>query len=401
VKRSNTTNILLTLTILTLASLSTAIGQEQKAGQAQNYEELARRIVSTSAAIKPGDVVVVAGGKHTVPLMEAIAIEVQKAGGMPTMWLNSDRVARSRNIDMPEQFLEQEPRYLAEWYKNVDVFIGLPGLEDPRAVSAGVPQARFAKSAKAGQVIGKMLNDAKLRGVFIAYPTKQSAELNQLDFTAFEKMHWDALNADYKIISEKGDALKRVLQGAKVVRVTSPSGSDFTFTVGDRLLIIDDGIVTAEDAQSKFINVRSASLPGGNINVTPIETSANGKVVVPKLRCRNAPLTGASFEFKDGKMQNFKADKGGDCFTEVMAPYSGPKDMFGSFSIGLNPARKVMENPGDYRPGDAAGMVWISTGYNALDGGNNKEPGGFSFPITKATVTVDGKVVVKDGQLML
>ena len=392
---------LLVPTVLVFGLFSTATGQEQKTDQSQNYEELARRIVSTSANIKAGDAVVVSGGKHTIPLMEAVAIEAQKAGGMVTMFLNSDRVIRSRNADVPEQYLEQEPRYFAEWLKHVDVYIGLPNVDDPRAMIAGVAQARLAKVTKAGLVVNNMLNDAKLRGVFIGYPTKQLAELNQVDFSTYEKMHWDALNADYKMISQKGNALKLLLQGAKAVKVASPSGTNLTFAVGDRPVIIDDGIVTLEDTQSKLINVRFASLPGGDISVAPIEISANGKVVVPASRCRNAPFTGVSFEFKNGKLLNFKADKGADCFDEVMAAYTGSKDMFGSFSIGLNPARKVMENPGDYRPGDAAGMVWIGTGYNQLDGGNNQDPGGFGFPITKATVTVDGKVVVKDGQLVL
>ncbi|GAC1374194.1 MAG: hypothetical protein NVSMB30_16880 [Hymenobacter sp.] len=45
-------------------------------------------------------------------------------------------------------------------------------------------------------------------------------------------------------------------------------------------------------------------------------------------------------------------------------------------------------------------MVFVSTGSNALYGGQNKEPGGYSFPIANATVEVDGKVVVRNGQLV-
>ena len=84
-----------------------------------------------------------------------------------------------------------------------------------------------------------------------------------------------------------------------------------------------------------------------------------------------------------------------------MAPYGGPKDRFGSIYIGLNPALRVIEEGGDYRPGKAAGMVWIRTGENKLLGGKNEEPGGFAFPIVNATVEVDGKVVVEKGQLKL
>jgi hypothetical protein len=80
-----------------------------------------------------------------------------------------------------------------------------------------------------------------------------------------------------------------------------------------------------------------------------------------------------------------------------MAAYSGPKDVLGSVSIGLNPALKVSE---DYRPLAAAGMVWISFGNNEIYGGKNLQPGGFTFPVTNATVEIDGKTVIRDGHLV-
>jgi len=52
------------------------------AAQQGNVDRLAHRIVTTSVAVRPGEVVVITGGKHTIPLMEALAIETQKAGGI-------------------------------------------------------------------------------------------------------------------------------------------------------------------------------------------------------------------------------------------------------------------------------------------------------------------------------
>ena len=104
---------LVTFATLTLWLFPIALGQEQQADLSRKYAELAPKIVSTSANIKPGDVVVVWGGKHTIPLMEALAIEAQKAGGLVNMFLSSDLVLRSYFVDVPEEYLEIEPRYLA------------------------------------------------------------------------------------------------------------------------------------------------------------------------------------------------------------------------------------------------------------------------------------------------
>src|SRR6266704_2989925 len=104
------------------------------AGQARDLDGLAHRIVTTSLVVKPGEVVIINGGKHTIPLMEALAIEAQKAGGMAAILLSSDKVVRSLNVDVPEQFLTQEPRYFAEWLKRADVFITLPTDSDIKAL---------------------------------------------------------------------------------------------------------------------------------------------------------------------------------------------------------------------------------------------------------------------------
>ena len=369
--------------------------------QDTNWKELSYRVIGVTANVKPGDVVVVYGGKHTIPLMEMLAIESNNAGGLTNMFLDSDKVLRALYSETPMDFLGQDQSYFAEWIKNTDVWIALPGTENPKKVFADIPEERFAKMSKAFENFQSMLNSFGVRVVGIEYPTKENAALNQIDFDTYQKMHWEAVNADYSEISKKGQKLQGILQGAKNVRITSKSGTDFSFSIGDRHVFLDDGIVTEDDAQSEYFFDHTVNLPGGDVFVAPSEISANGKVNVPKTRCNYEPMTDISFEFKDGQLMNFKADQGGSCFDETMEPYTGPKDRFGYFSIGLNPALKVIEEDGDYRPGSAAGMVWIGVGFNFVLGGENKTQGGFNFPVTNATVEVDGQVIVKDGELQL
>lgn len=369
--------------------------------QEDSYSKLADRIVTTAANVKPGDVVVVAGGRHTIGLMEDLAIGAAKAGGLVTMFLDSDRLERAIYSEVPERYLEMPPKFFAEWLKHINVFIALPGVEDSKATFGDVPQERFAKASKAGQIIADSVNASGVRAVFVAYPTQSDAAVNQLDFAAYQQAFWDALGADYRKMSEDGDKLKQMLLRSKTIRVTSPGGTDFTFSVGNRPIFVDDGIMTPEKARSRHFQTRFVALPTGAVSFAPIETSANGRVVVPLDQCQYKPLSGESFDFKQGRLENFKAETGAECFAESMAPYSGPKDLFGFFQIGLNPAAKVMENPGNFHPFYAAGLVTIGVGDNQFQAGNNKVQGGggFRFPIANATVTIDGKTVVRDGKL--
>jgi aminopeptidase len=385
-------------TLATLGFVASASAQQP------NLDELAKRIVTTSANIKPGDVVMLFGGKHNLALLEDLAIEANKAGGMSSMMITTDKVQRSLFTEVPERYLEQQPKFLVEWIKQMDVYIGLSSSEDNKALIAGVPETRFAKANKAGQIItDALMNTPRLRSVYLNYPpTKQDAAANHVDFNTWSTMHWNAVNADYNQISAKGKVIQKALQGAKSVHVTSPAGTDMTFSIADRQVFLDDGVMTPEKAKSKTFLGRSVNLPGGSVFASGIETSANGKVVVPKSACRYDPLNGVSFEFKAGKMQNFKAAQNGKCFVDSMAPYEGPRDVFSSFSIGLNPALKVVEEGGaTYWPGSGAGVVYISMGDNQLLGGANKTQGGWGFPVLNSTVTVDGKVILKDGQIVM
>ena len=175
-----------------------------------------------------------------------------------------------------------------------------------------------------------------------------------------------------------------------------------TFSIADRQVYVSDGIMTPEKAKSKTFLGRFVNLPGGSVIGSGIETSANGKVVIPKATCRYDAMNGISFEFRGGKMQDFKAAQNGKCFVESMAPYDGPKDVFSSFSIGLNPALKVVEEGGaTYRPSSGAGVVFIGIGDNQLLGGANKTQASWNFPVVNGTVTVDGRVIVKDGHIVM
>src|SRR2546426_9163172 len=84
-------------------------------------------------------------------------------------------------------------------------------------------------------------------------------------------------------------------------------------------------------------------------------------------------MTGVSFEFKDGKLENLKATKGLNCLNELMSASGGPTNVIGGFSIGLNPGLKVHEegNAAYYGGGSAAGVVYVSIGDNQLLGGSN------------------------------
>jgi leucyl aminopeptidase (aminopeptidase T) len=365
-------------------------------------KQLAKRTVQ-SAGVKKGEVVIIEGGKHMIPIMESMAIEVAMTGGFPVTLIGSDRVQRAILKDAPDSYLEQVPSFWGEWYKHANVYIGLPYYEDPKALIQDIPANRFEKFSKTYEYFTGILNSLPVREVGITFPTKSEAELNGMDFEAYSKIIYDGINADYASISQNGASLQKALQSGKSLRITTPSGTDITFSMApNRTVFLDDGIITEEEGKSKIYTARYVALPGGSVYFAPMETSANGKVVVPRARCRLRQYKDVTFELKDGKLVNLNKSPFADCFDEELRPFSGPKDVFGRVWIGLNPSlRNVEDDKADFRHFNTAGMVHIGLGDNRLYGGVNNTSTGMTFPISNATVTVDGKIVVKDGKLVM
>ncbi|WP_460551303.1 aminopeptidase [Hymenobacter daeguensis] len=366
----------------------------------QNYEQMARQIVNTSAGVKSGDAVVITGGQHTLPLMEAVAVEVARAGGQPTMWLTTDKVVHTINAETPEAAIQASKAN--DMLLLADVLITLPGVEDGRAVVADVSPARRTRFGQvaAASGINQKLDASKLRGVFVSYPSKSYAAAQQLDYPAYEKMMWGGIGADYSAIAVQAGQLKQLLATGKKMHITSPAGTDLTVDLAGRPVFADDGVVSAADQQEKLIYNRTARLPGGLLYGTCLETSATGRLAVANDAIADGqPLKGFKADLKNGQLENVRADVGADSFQKQMSAYGASALQVGRFSIGLNPVMKPDEAKAFY-PTTAAGTVYIGTGTNALYGGQTSAPGGYSFPIANATVEIDGKVVVRNGQLV-
>jgi leucyl aminopeptidase (aminopeptidase T) len=386
----------LALATLVIAGLLVAVPAH---GQSTAQEGLADRVITTCVAVQPGDVVVLYGGRHHLDTMEELAMRANMAGGLTNIIVISDKQQRAYWTEVPEKHLSIVPTYWKSWLSEVDVWIGMPGVEDPRAVYGDIPQERFAAGAEGSQMFTDILNGTPLRFVYINPPSAQQAETAGMDLDRFSEMYWSAIGADYEAISKKGYALADLLHGAKEVSITSEAGTDIRFTMGDREVFVNDGIVTEKEAKAGMFIQRIANLPGGQVFASANETTANGRVVVPEHQCNWGTVRNVSFEFRNGDMSDFVADEGGDCINKILDPYEGPTRRFASFSIGLNPNLEIDEENAKFMPANGAGMVYVNVGDNQLLGGENVTQTGYGFPIIKATVTVDGVTVVEEGEL--
>jgi len=189
-----------------------------------------------------------------------------------------------------------------------------------------------------------------------------------------------------------GRKLARVLSKGRDVHITSGRGTDLTFRLGKRPVHIYDGLLSPMDVKK---GTNFVSLPAGDVAVAPLENSANGKVVfdvpIPQV---GKLIHNLSWKFVNGKIVEFKASKNLRAAKDFYDLAHGDKNRIGFLNFGINPNAKV----GYLMNSLANGAVTIGIGGNKEVGGKNNSEYGFAGVMSKATVDIDGKNIVKNGK---
>ncbi len=233
---------------------------------------------------------------------------------------------------------------------------------------------------------------AGLRGarIGLGYTTPERAATYGFDYDAWRSMMLAASAVDPRTMQQAGRKLQRLLSGKGRVEVRAPNGTRLAFDLRGREAHVEAG-VWAEDVGEPLLNI-----PAGEAYVAPDERSAEGTIRFD----RPLPYLGdwvrdVSIAF-DGGRAKWSAGQGDARLRDSWAKAKGDKDRIALISIGLNPEVRT----GFLNEYVAAGNVYVAIGENDDMGGRNKTDFYLGCTLTGATVTIDGKAVVKGGKLV-
>jgi len=145
----------------------------------------------------------------------------------------------------------------------------------------GVPDTKLAKARQSAGALRKELEKSKYRGVFIGVPDKYDATYAEVDWKTYQNLVWDAIYAGFTAISAKADALTKILETGKTVHITCSAGTDLTIALDGKRAYPNVGM----PAHSDQFTSRQATLPGGDVIVVSVESSASS---LPANQCPGA-----------------------------------------------------------------------------------------------------------------
>lgn len=357
------------------------------------WEQMARRIVER-LDLKEGETfLAVAHPGLFEELIPHLRFEVMKAGGVDLGVM--DVLGEPVPADWSEETLGAGGRRarakLAEMLEGVDASIMLPGARPGQPVYAAIQD--LLRSGRGRTVHFHWLeNGSAFTLAGQPLPPRHVIE------SVYQRA---LLGTDYRALGEHQRRFEAAMRAGEI-RITSPSGTDLRFRIGDRPVNFQDGDASAVRAERGVVLIdREIELPAGAIRVAPIEESVDGKIVFPPSQWSGRPVHELELVFEQGQVVSVRAASGAEAVESEMDGAGQAGRSFREFALGFNPILEVPEE-GPWIPyyGYGAGVVRLSLGDNSELGGN--VGGGYvrwNF-FTDTTVTVDGDPWVVEGKLV-
>jgi aminopeptidase len=360
--------------------------------------DIAKRLVQ-SAGVKPGDVVRVAGNPKDMALLSSIGVEVQKAGGTPFYDLFSDESVRRVCAEVPPERDADNAAAVLKLIAVETVDISVSGAISPNACSGTAPE-RLAARNNAFAPVGEAYNKAGLRALNLGNgmePAEWRAKRFGLNLPQLTALYWAGIEVDPAKLKAAADPVMKALGSGKQLTITANNGTKLTMSIEGRKVLFSDGQVTPEMAKKG--QTITAWLPAGDVYLTAVPGSAEGKVVLDRQWYQDEPIDGLTFTIKAGKVVEMTGK--GPGFEKLKIAHgaaTGAKDAVGVVNIGVNPALRAP--PGSkLNATPVSGVVTFFTGDTSWAAGNDVSAWGTQGYIPQATVTVDGTTIVEKGQL--
>jgi aminopeptidase len=206
-----------------------------------------------------------------------------------------------------------------------------------------------------------------------------------------EEMLARVMSADMTELRRRGAAVAEILTAGSEARITSAGGSDLTLDIEGRNAIPDAGELAQPGA--------FGNLPCGEGFVSPHHDSGGGKLVVDGVVASiGFPEEPIELTIENGVL----ADATGEIGAELMRQLTeaGP-DGTRVAELGVGTNEKATLTGELLEDEKILGTVHVAFGASAGIGGEIQVPVHLDCVVMKPTLTVDGREVVRDGELLV
>ena len=198
------------------------------------------------------------------------------------------------------------------------------------------------------------------------------------------------IDIDYDKMCALNRQLKKIIDKASLIKITTQKGTDISFSIKDRDSFMDSGILTKKGI--------SGNLPAGEVFIAPVEGTANGRIIVDASFAGIGKLKKPiEISVKDGYATDIKGTNASK-ISEWLVKLGKSARNIAEFGIGTNDKAKVIGSL--LEDEKVKGTAHIALGNNLYFGGNVDVPFHADGVFQKPTIFADGKLLMDNGRFV-
>ncbi|MGI0081150.1 MAG: aminopeptidase, partial [Nitrososphaerales archaeon] len=283
----------------------------------QRIAEHANIVVNYCCEVRKGDFVLVMADGDARPLIREIASRI---GEKEARLLVIDRdlsIDRSHLLAADKETIATLPKPLFNLVRDSDALIQIICSLNTQELSDVPPEKMSAMSKARGPLLSVI--EGKRWNVTL-HPTPALAQDAKMSFASYSDFVYSATIRDWPKMASQMKVLSDLFSKSKRVHLTGKD-TDISFSIEGRKPIIDDG---------------KKNLPGGEVFISPVETSVNGKVYFDlPINFLGRDIKGARLVYKDGEIVESDAEEGGEYLKALLSTDPGARRL-GELGIGMN-----------------------------------------------------------------
>lgn len=290
---------------------------------------------------------------------------------------------------------DKETRLMADAFVNVALShkIKLHLLEIPALNNHGAePPEYAAKQMESATLIMSLCGFSLAHSKARIRAGKKGARFLSLPLYTWDLLEDPSLHINFKLHAQQVRNFADAFSQGEKIHVQTEAGTNISFKINGRIGNYCPGFVEhAGDLGSP---------PDIEANVSPIENSAEGMVVIdgsithPNFGLLKSPVT---LTVREGKIIQFESEdkKQVTMLDELFGPLDSKRRVLAECGVGLNPAAKLtgimLTDEG------ALGYLHFGFGANHTVGGLNEVDFHLDFVFRAATLTVDSRILIQAG----
>ena len=286
----------------------------------ERIKELASIIVGYSCRIQPGERFLIHAIGDVDELARELVKETYRAGGVPFVWKENNRLKRELLLGCTEEQLKLMAETDSAFMRQMDAYCGIRGGDNSTEL-ADVPQEKMELYSRIySEPVHSKIRVPMTKWVVMRYPTPGMAQMASMSTEAFEDFYFNVCNLDYSRMGRAMEVLKALMERTDRVDILGP-GTDLHFSI--------KGIPASPCAGHM-------NLPDGEVYTAPVKDSVNGVITY------NTPSPEGGFvyenirlTFENGRIVKAESNDN-ERINKVFDVDEGARYV-GEFAIGVNP----------------------------------------------------------------